>query len=90
MKTKILLLALAFALMSSTCSNDEEPAVETCDCELQHYLYVPNVGGGGGNYEFQYSEQIDFDCVANEYGFYYPVSNVNYNYDKVVCDGQGN
>lgn len=85
MKTKLLLITLALGLMSSTCSNDE-PAVDTCDCELQHYLYVPNVGGGGGSYQLQFVEQIDFDCLNQEYGFYYPVSNVNYNYDKVICD----
>jgi len=85
MKTKIILIALAFGLMSSTCS-EEETVTEDCNCEVQHYLYVPNVGHLGGSYQLQYSESIDFDCVNNEFGVYYPVSNVNYNYDKIVCE----
>lgn len=84
MKTKLLLITLAFGMMSGTCSEEEQTA--ECDCEVQHYLYVPNVGHAGGNYELQYSEPIDFDCINNETGVYYPVSNINYNYDKVVCE----
>jgi len=87
MKTKLFLIALAFGLMSSTCSEEERTiAPEDCNCEVQHYLYVPNVGHLGGNYQLQYSENIDFDCINNEFGVYYPVSNVNYNYDKIVCE----
>ena len=85
MKTKLLLTLLAFVLMSSTCSNDE-PIVNECDCEVTYYLYVPNVGGQGGVYEPQFTQPIDFDCVNDEYGNYYQVSNVNYNYAKVECD----
>lgn len=86
MKTKLLLTALAFGLMSSTCSNDTEP--NPCDCEVAYYLYTPNVGGSGGNYVLQFTQPIDFDCINDEYGFYYPVSNPNYNYAKVECNGQ--
>jgi len=87
MKTKIILIALAFGLMSSTCSEEERTtAPGDCNCEVQHYLYVPNVGHLGGSYQLQYSESIDFDCINNEFGVYYPVSNVNYNYDKIVCE----
>lgn len=89
MKTKLLLIALAFGLMSSTCS-DAEPVAETCDCEIGYYLYTPHVGGGGGNYALQFTQPIDFDCVNEAYGDYFPVSNVNYNYAKVECDGQSN
>jgi hypothetical protein len=89
MKTKLLLIALAFGLMSSTCSNDE-PIVNECDCEIGYYLYTPYVGGGGGTYNLQFTQPIDFDCVNDAYGEYYPVSNVNYNYAKVECNGQGN
>jgi len=86
MKTKLLLITLAFGLMSSTCSTDEQTETAECDCEVQHYLYVPNVGHAGGNYQLQYSESIDFDCINNQTGVYYPVSNMNYNYDKIVCE----
>jgi hypothetical protein len=85
MKTKIMLIALAFGLMSSTCSNDE-PIVNECDCEIGYYLYTPYVGGGGGTYNLQFTQPIDFDCVNDTYGEYYPVSNVNYNYAKVECE----
>ena len=85
MKTKLLLIALAFGLMSSTCSNDE-PIVNECDCEIGYYLYTPYVGGGGGTYNLQFTQPIDFDCVNDTYGEYYPVSNVNYNYAKVECE----
>ena len=44
-----------------------------------------NKRGGGGQYEFQFSEQTDFDC-SKPYGTYYPVSNQFYNYAKVVCE----
>jgi len=87
MKTKLFLIALAFGLMSSTCSEEERTTVpEDCNCEVQHYLYVPNVGHAGGNYQLQYSESIEFDCINNQTGVYYPVSNMNYNYDKIVCE----
>jgi len=84
MKTKLLLLLLLFALTSSTCSNDEQQT--GCDCEIGYYLYVPEVGGLGGEYQHQFSEPIDFDCVNEDYGFYFQVSNVNYNYAKIECE----
>jgi hypothetical protein len=87
MKTKLLLIALAFGLMSSTCSNDD-PVGNECDCEIGYYIYTPYVGGGGGTYNLQFTQPIDFDCVNETYGDYFPVSNVNYNYAKVECDGQ--
>jgi hypothetical protein len=87
MKTKLLLIALAFGLMSSTCSNDD-PVGNECDCEIGYYIYTPYVGGGGGTYNLQFTQPIDFDCVNETYGNYFPVSNVNYNYAKVECDGQ--
>ena len=85
MKTKLILLLLAFSLMSSTCSEDE-PIVNNCDCEASYYLYTPVVGGLGGEYVYQFSEAIDFDCINESYGEYFPVSNINYNYAKVECE----
>jgi hypothetical protein len=85
MKTKLLLLLLAFSLMSSTCSEDE-PIVNDCNCEIEYYLYVPTVGGGGGTYQFIDKEPINFDCINEDFGHYFNVSNVNYNYAKIVCE----
>jgi len=85
MKTKLLLIALAFGLMSSTCTPEEEPQIETCNCTLEHYLYVPYVGGGGGTYVFQFSEPIEIGCDTIPTG-YIPVSNINYNYNKINCE----
>ena len=39
MKTKLLLIALAFGLMSSTCSNDEPQEENTCLCQKVYYDY---------------------------------------------------
>jgi len=80
---KLLLIALTTLLFS--CTAEQEIPTDECDCRTEYYLYVPNVGGGGGQYEFQFSEQTDFDC-RQPYGTYYPVSNQFYNYAKVVCD----
>ena len=86
MKNKLLLTLLAFVLISGTCEPDEADRTTECDCEVTYYLYVPNVGGQGGVYEPQFTQPIDFDCVNDEYGNYYQVSNVNYNYAKVECE----
>lgn len=38
MKTKLILLLLAFGLMSSTCSTEEQPTTSNdCNCEVVHY-----------------------------------------------------
>jgi len=87
--TKALIIVCLFALLiniSCSASENKTETPEDCNCEVQHYLYVPNVGHLGGSYQLQYSESIDFDCINNEFGVYYPVSNVNYNYDKIVCE----
>ena len=85
MKTKLLLTLLAFVLMSSTCENDE-PIVNECDCQITYYLYTPDVGSPSGQYVPQFTQAIDFDCINQDYGYYYQVSNVNYNYAKVECE----
>lgn len=49
-KTKLLLFALAFGLMSSTCSTDEptEETIDTCNCKKVYYDYgVTGFGMGG-------------------------------------------
>lgn len=38
MKTKLLFIALAFGLMSGTCSNDDDPIVtDDCNCTKTYY-----------------------------------------------------
>jgi hypothetical protein len=40
MKTKIMLIALAFGLMSSTCSSEDQPQDENlCECQKVYYDY---------------------------------------------------
>lgn len=85
MKTTLLLITLSFGLMSGTCESERQTNLNDCNCEVSHYLYVPEVGGAGGHYELQYSEPIEFNCDA-QHDVYYPVSNINYNYDKVTCN----
>lgn len=46
MKTKLLLIALAFGLMSSTC---EEPTEPTYDCECQTVYYERQQTGWNGS-----------------------------------------
>lgn len=85
MKTKLLFIGLTLFLMLCSCSA-EKASENRCDCREEFYLQRPIVGGSGFTYEFIYASPIDFDCVNDEYGFYYPVSNVNYNTAKVVCE----
>jgi hypothetical protein len=47
MKTKLLLCVLAFALMSSTCSNDDALAPSTNDCTCKKVYYDYGVVGWG-------------------------------------------
>ena len=84
---KKLLLLFVFAITLS-CSTPEKERVAglDCDCDVSYYLYTPNVGGMGGNYVYLFSNPIEFDCRTQEHGFYYPVSNINYNYAKVECE----
>ncbi len=85
MKTKLLLIALTVWLMLSSCSA-EERVINDCNCVEEFYLRRPIVGSSGFTYEFVFSQPIEFDCLNEEFGFYYPVSNVNYNYAKVECE----
>jgi len=40
MKTKLLIIALSFGLMSSTCSTEEQPLSENeCNCKVVHYEF---------------------------------------------------
>lgn len=85
MKTKLLLIALTCWLMLSGCSAEERVAND-CNCVEEFYLKRPVVGGSGYTYEFIFSQPIEFDCINGETGVYYPVSNVNYNTAKVICE----
>jgi hypothetical protein len=85
MKTKILLLL--FVILSGCSASDDSRVTGTeCDCVEEFYLRRPYVGGGGFTYEFIFSNPIEFDCINNEFGYYYAVSNLNYNYAKVNCE----
>jgi len=85
MKTiKLLFIALLFVGCSA--SDDTRITGTECDCVEEFYLRRPYVGGGGFTYEFMFSNPIEFDCVNNAWGEYYPVSNINYNYAKVNCE----
>jgi len=83
---RIIILFVLTTLLFSCSANKTETLPSDCNCEVGHYLYVPNVGHPGGTYQLQYAEPIDFDCINEQSGVYYPVSNVNYNYDKVTCE----
>jgi len=85
MKTKFLLLLLVI-LSGCSASDDSRITGNDCDCVEEFYLRRPYVGGGGFTYEFIFSNPIEFDCINNEFGYYYPVSNINYNYAKVNCE----
>jgi len=85
MKTKFLLLLLVI-LSGCSASDDARITGTECDCVEEFYLRRPYVGGGGFTYEFIFSNPIEFDCINNEFGYYYPVSNLNYNYAKVNCE----
>jgi len=85
MKIKLLLLLLVI-LSGCSASDDSRTTGPECDCVEEFYLRRPYVGGGGFTYEFMFSNPIDFDCVNNAWGEYYPVSNVNYNYAKIKCE----
>ena len=83
MKNKILLIVLTALFFS--CTAEKENLALDCDCRTEYYIGAPPVGGGALQYQFQFSEQTDFDC-SKPYGTYYPVSNQFYNYAKVVCE----
>ncbi len=87
MKRIISILVLTF-LVGCSASEERETIVigEDCNCVEEFYLKRPYVGGGGFTYEFIFSQPITFDCVNETWGVYYPVSNVNYNTGKVVCE----
>lgn len=68
MKTKLLLLALAFGLMSSTCT-PEEPANEfDCECETVYYERQQTGWNGASPVytlvEFGRTEYVPMDCES--------------------------
>jgi hypothetical protein len=82
---KLILLPIITLLLS--CSAEEKVrAAGECDCRTEYYRAVPPVGGGSLVYTFIFSEATKFDCLNDVYGYYFPVSNMNYNTAKVVCE----
>ena len=82
---KLILLPILATIVS--CSAEQKAtATEECDCRTEYYSAVPPVGGGALVYTFVFSEVTEFDCVNEEYGVYFGVSNMNYNTAKVVCE----
>ena len=81
---KLILLPILTLLLSCS-AEDKARAIGECDCRTEYYIAAPPVGGGALQYTFVFSEPTDFDCVNEEYGNYFTVSNMNYNTAKVVC-----
>jgi hypothetical protein len=76
MKTKLLFIALAFGLMSSTCSSEDQPQEENlCECQKVYYDYgVIGMGQGGVVPIWGYTQvgeeqatQMDCDLNTGEY-----------------------
>ncbi len=91
MKTKLLIIALAFSLMSSTCSTDESPAdsINECVCFKVYYDYVVlGFGMGGVQPIWGYTEVArepasNLDC-ADDTGTYVQLDSNSYY--KIECE----
>jgi len=89
MKTKIMLIALAFGLMSSTCSTEEQPQEQnTCNCRKVYYDYgvVGFVNGitplwGYTKVGQEQATQIDCDIDTGEY-----IQIDSNSYYKIECE----
>lgn len=87
MKTKLLIIALAFSLMSSTCSNDEAPVVNNCTCFKVFYDYgIVGWAQGGVQPIWGYTETgripaPNADCVNTGY-----VQLDSNSYYKIECE----
>lgn len=86
---KLLLLGVTGLLFS--CSTDQAKTAIApngdCNCRTEYYLIYPAPGGDSMITEFMFSEQNNaFDCVNQQWGIMYAVSNPNYNHAKVVCE----
>mgnify|MGYP006093747901 CR=1 FL=1 len=87
MKTKLLIIALAFSLMSSTCSEEDAPIVNDCTCFKVFYDYgVIGFGQGGVQPIWGYTETgripaTDADCNGTDY-----VQLDSNSYYKIECE----
>ena len=87
MKTKLLIIALAFSLMSSTCSEEDAPIVNDCTCFKVFYDYgVVGWGQGGVQPIWGYTETgritaTDADCIGTDY-----VQLDSNSYYKIECE----
>jgi hypothetical protein len=85
MKTKLLILALAFSLMSSTCSTDDEPIVNDCTCFKVFYDYgviqMNGVVPVWGYTEVDREPATDADCSGTDY-----VQLDSNSYYKIECE----
>ena len=91
MKTKLLLIALAFGLMSGTCSNDDTPAdpINECNCDKVYYDYgVTGFATGGVQPIWGYTEvarepATNLDC-ADDTGNYVQLDSNSYY--RIECE----
>jgi hypothetical protein len=76
MKTKLLLIALAFGLMSSTCTPEDQPQNEnTCQCKKVYYeLQITGWAQGGVQPVWSYvkigeeqATEMDCNSATSEY-----------------------
>jgi len=88
MKTKLLLIALSFGMMSGTCSTEDEPIV-TNDCECEKIHYEREQTGWAGSapvYTFvevgrEQASQMDCNSSVDEYTF-----EGNAQWFRIVCE----
>jgi len=85
MKTKLLILALAFSLMSSTCSEEDAPIINDCTCFKVYYDYgviqMNGVVPVWGYTEVGREPATDADCAGTDY-----VQLDSNSYYKIECE----
>ena len=87
MKTKLIMIALAFSLMSSTCSEEDAPQTNDCTCFKVFYDYgVVGWGQGGVQPIWGYTQTgripaTDDDCSGSDY-----VQLDSNSYYKIECE----
>lgn len=86
---KLLLISAATILVSCSQESDSkgQQTVEDCNCKVEHWLRIPVPNQMGVfTWELIYAEPIEFDCINDVSGVFYPAANANYNQDKIVCE----
>jgi hypothetical protein len=87
MKLKLLFIALAFSLMSSTCSSEDTPQTNDCTCFKVFYDYGVVVFGQGGVQPIWGYTQVgripatNVDCAGTDY-----VQIDSNSYYKIECE----